>query len=315
MNKDSPSSLDYPPDHSLVYPIDYPPMPLRKLSLQEIGISEHQKISILPLNPDKIVRTTPLMNNENFMPSTDSKSMEPILIVRGIKKSYPDGRVNALKGVSFSVQRGEFLSIMGPSGSGKSTLLNLLGTLDRPDEGEIFIGNESLKSAKSFDRFRALHIGFVFQSFFLLPTLTAIENIQIPMFEGRYKNARERLQKAENLLESVGMMHRRNHRPNQLSVGERQRIALARSLANDPILLLADEPTGNLDSHTAEDILDLLMQIRKDRALTIVMVTHSAEVAHRADRLIVLRDGLLEEETILVHPNDGQTDLPPTTTK
>ena len=154
---------------------------------------------------------------------------------------------------------------MGPSGSGKSTLLNLLGALDRPTSGEIFFGDQAFSALRSLDRFRAQELGFVFQSFYLLPTLTAAENVQIPMFEGRLRPA-ERAKKAAELLEIVGMSHRAGHLPTQLSVGERQRVAIARALANDPKVLLADEPTGNLDSKNAQQVLDLFGRLHAGAA-------------------------------------------------
>jgi putative ABC transport system ATP-binding protein len=219
-----------------------------------------------------------------------------LLRAEGITKTYPDGNVEAVRGVSLGIPEGEFLAIMGPSGSGKSTLLHLLGALDRPTSGEVYFEGQPLSVRNDLDRFRARQIGFVFQSFFLLPTLTGRENVQIPMFEGPPLSSAERAAKADRLLESVGMQHRARHRPAKLSVGERQRVALARALANDPVLLLADEPTGNLDSQNAADVLDLLCAMQRDRQLTMVIVTHSSEVAERADRLVRFRDGHVVED-------------------
>lgn len=215
---------------------------------------------------------------------------EPLLEARDLYKQYPDGQVRALNGVSLAVAAGEFVAITGPSGCGKSTLLNLLGALDRPDRGEVLFRGESLTRHADLDRFRSRQIGFVFQSFFLLPTLTARENVQVPMFGGPL-GAADRARKADELLELVGMAKRAGHRPAQLSVGERQRVALARALANDPALLLADEPTGNLDSDNAAHVLDLLTTLQRDRGLSLVMVTHSADLAERADRVVRMRDG------------------------
>jgi putative ABC transport system ATP-binding protein len=219
-------------------------------------------------------------------------SDDPLLRTERLCKNYPDGQVNALVDVSLSIQRGEYVAIMGTSGSGKSTLLNLLGGLDQPTSGEVFFEGQSLSALPDLDRFRSQKIGFVFQSFFLLPTLTALENVQIPMFEGAL-SVRQREAKARELLALVGMSHRASHRPTQLSVGERQRIAIARALANDPVLLLADEPTGNLDSRTAVQVLDLFAHLHRDKAMTIVMVTHGQEVAERAGRILRMRDGQL----------------------
>jgi ABC-type lipoprotein export system ATPase subunit len=210
-------------------------------------------------------------------------------------KTYPDGQVNALVDVTISIRHSEFVAIMGASGCGKSTLLNLLGGLDRPTSGEVFYEDRPLSAIPDLDRFRAQKIGFVFQSFFLLPTLTALENVQIPMFEGPL-SARQRSARANELLKLVGMSHRLHHRPPKLSVGERQRIAIARSLANDPLLLLADEPTGNLDSRTAAEVLDLFAHLHRDKGMTLVLVTHGQEVANRAERIIRMRDGQIYAE-------------------
>ena len=219
-----------------------------------------------------------------------------LLRAAGLWKTYPDGDVHALNDVSLSIRDAEYVAITGPSGCGKSTLLNVLGTLDRPDQGEIYFRGESLANGVDLDSFRARQIGFVFQSFFLLPTLTALENVQIPMFEGPPRSASERAAKADALLELVGLRGRSSHRSAQLSVGERQRVALARALANDPVLLLADEPTGNLDSTNAEMVLDLFASLRRDRGLALLIITHSPEVAERADRVIRMRDGRVVDD-------------------
>jgi putative ABC transport system ATP-binding protein len=216
----------------------------------------------------------------------------PILRARELVKHYADGNVQALRGVSLEIAAAESVAITGPSGCGKSTLLHLLGGLDRPTSGEVFFRGASLAQL-DIDSFRAHDVGFVFQSFYLMPTLSALENIQIPMFEGR-RPLHERGQKALGLLEEVGLSHRRTHRPSQLSVGERQRVAIARALANDPSLLLADEPTGNLDSKSQDEILQLLRRLRDRRPLTLVIVTHSHDVAQAADRRIPIKDGMLQ---------------------
>lgn len=227
----------------------------------------------------------------------------PLLLTDRLGKTYPDGQVNALVDVSLSIRRGEFVAIMGASGCGKSTLLNLLGALDQPTSGEVHFEGQPLSAIANLDRFRARKIGFVFQSFFLLPTLTALENVQVPMFEGPL-SARQRIAKASELLELVGMSQRARHRPGQLSVGQRQRVAIARALANDPILLLADEPTGNLDSRTAAAVLDLFAHLHRDKGMTLVLVTHGREVAERAERIVRMRDGQIcgEEDVARAKP-------------
>ena len=225
-----------------------------------------------------------------------SELAPPVLLrTEHLAKDYPDGRVHALADVNLSIAAGEYVAIMGPSGSGKSTLLNLLGALDRPSEGEVYFEGTPLGAVRDLDRLRSAKIGFVFQSFYLLPTLSALENVQIPMFEGPL-GAGERARRAADLLDAVHMGHRAGHLPMRLSVGERQRLAVARALANDPVLLLADEPTGNLDSHTADEILDLFGVLHRDRGMTLAVVTHSPEVAERAERIIRLKDGRVVED-------------------
>jgi len=230
------------------------------------------------------------------MSSSYEDSISPaVLRVDHVSRTYPDGAVTALNDVSLEVRRGEYVAIMGPSGSGKSTLLNLLGTLDRPTQGEIYFEGQPLSKMRDLDGFRSKKIGFVFQSFHLIPTLTSVENVQIPMFEGSLA-ASARVRRAKELLDSVGMGHRMNHLPMQLSVGERQRVAIARSLANEPQFLLADEPTGNLDSHSGADVLDLFDVLHRERGMTLIIITHSLEVAERAERIVWIRDGRLSEE-------------------
>ncbi len=217
----------------------------------------------------------------------------PLLRAEGLTKTYPDGEVQALRGVSLNVEQNEAIAIMGPSGCGKSTLLNLLGGLDRPTEGEIYFRGTPL-SRIDRDQYRAREIGFIFQSFHVLSTLSAVENVQVPMFETTL-DRRQRVERAEALIEQVGLAHRRNHRPMQLSVGERQRVAIARALANEPSLLLADEPTGNLDSRSQNEVLQLLDDLRQRQGLTLIIITHSPEVAAAAQRVIRMRDGRVLE--------------------
>ena len=215
-----------------------------------------------------------------------------MLRIESVSRQFDEGSVQALRDVSLTIGRGEYLAIMGPSGSGKSTLLNLIGALDRPDRGEIFFEGQSLGQMTDPALLRARTLGFIFQSFHLLPTLTALENVQIPMFAGLLP-ARQRASKAEALLALVGMSHRAGHLPPKLSVGERQRVAIARALANDPLLLLADEPTGNLDSAAGAGVLDLFDRLHQQQGVTLVVITHAREVAARAQRTVWIRDGRL----------------------
>jgi putative ABC transport system ATP-binding protein len=226
------------------------------------------------------------------VPPTDRVAL---LRAEGLTKLYPDGEVRALDGVDLTIERGEFVAIVGPSGSGKSTLLQLLGLLDEPSEGEVYFEGQSVSRLANTDRLRAERIGFVFQSFHLLPMLTALENVQVPMFESALPHA-ARAEKAARLLADVGMQQRAAHLPLRLSVGERQRVAIARSLANDPALLLADEPTGNLDTRTGEEILELFFRLHAQANLTVVLITHDPRVAARANRVIHLRDGKVEAD-------------------
>jgi putative ABC transport system ATP-binding protein len=226
-----------------------------------------------------------------------------------VSKLYPDGQVHAVEDVSIGIRRGEYVAIMGPSGSGKSTLLNLLGALDSPTAGEVFFEGKPLSKVRSLDRLRARNFGFVFQSFHLLPMLTSVENVQVPMFEGSL-SASTRTKKARELLELVGMEHRANHLPMKLSVGERQRVAIARSLANDPTALLADEPTGNLDSVSAEGVFDLFAHLHQEQGMTIVLITHDEEFGHRAQRTIRMQDGHVMSD-VFSERRRIRTPLPP----
>jgi len=219
-----------------------------------------------------------------------------LLEICAVRRSFDGGQVEALRGVSFSVRAGEFIAIAGPSGCGKSTLLQLLGALDHPDAGEVRFRGQPLRSLRDAGAFRARHIGFIFQSFHLLPTLTALENVQMPMFEMPWPAA-ERRRRAAALLQDVGMEHRLHHLPQKLSGGERQRVAVARSLANEPDVLLADEPTGNLDSANSARIMELLTGLHTQRGMTLIVVTHDADIAACAARTIRMRDGLIASDS------------------
>jgi ABC-type lipoprotein export system ATPase subunit len=220
---------------------------------------------------------------------------DPVLEVRRLRKSYENGRIEALRGVDLSICAGEFLAISGPSGSGKSTLLQLLGGLDSPSSGEVLFHNAPLKGATDLDHFRSRKVGFIFQAFHLLPTLRVVENVQVPMLavEG---NGRDRAERAESLLREMGLEGRLTQYPSQLSAGERQRVAIARALANNPEILLADEPTGNLDSENSARIMEMLTAIQRSHGMTLVIVTHEDEIAHSAPRHVRLRDGRIHED-------------------
>jgi ABC-type lipoprotein export system ATPase subunit len=207
-----------------------------------------------------------------------------------VGRLYEAGRVYAVDSVSLAVRRGEFLAVFGPSGSGKTTLLNLMCGLDRPTVGRVLFKGIEPAGASDWTRLRAIEIGFVFQSFQLLPALSALENVQIPMF-GTKLSERDRLNRARELLDRVGLSSKTSRRPDELSSGEKQRVAIARSLANEPSVLLADEPTGNLDSKSAVAVLDLLVELRQMHGLTVVVVTHNALVARDADRVVEFVDG------------------------
>jgi putative ABC transport system ATP-binding protein len=213
-------------------------------------------------------------------------------------RSFEEGQVRALDGVSFEVERGDTLAVMGPSGSGKTTLLNLLGALDRPTSGRLAISGEEIVLGgrdHQLDRLRAREIGFVFQLHNLIPTLSARENVELPMMGLRVRRA-ERRQRSAALLDRVGLAGRADFSVKKLSGGERQRVAVARALANQPRILLGDEPTGSLDSRTGGEVIDLLLELRRERGLTIVLVTHDAGVAARMGRIVELRDGRITND-------------------
>lgn len=208
----------------------------------------------------------------------------------GLQKEFDDGQVQALRGVDLRIAEGEFVTIVGPSGSGKTTLLQMLGALDQPTAGALSYRGQSLLNLADSAAYRAREVGFIFQAFHLLPTFTASENVQIPMF-GSEPSPKARKERALELLKAVGLEQRVNHFPAKLSGGERQRVAIARSLANSPSVLLADEPTGNLDSASTRNILDLLANLQHDRRMTLVLITHDMNVAQRASRAIQMEDG------------------------
>jgi ABC-type lipoprotein export system ATPase subunit len=224
---------------------------------------------------------------------TNAARTAPVIEVRELCKSYDEGRIEALRGVDLSIAAGEFVAISGPSGSGKSTLLQLIGGLDSPTSGQVLFQDSVLGTAIDLDTYRSKHVGFVFQGFYLMPTLRAIENVQVPMLavNGDVKN---RAQRAAALLAEMGLEGRMRHYPNELSGGERQRVAIARALANNPAILLADEPTGNLDSVNSARILEMLIGLQKKRGMTLIVVTHENDIANAAPRHIRIRDGRVE---------------------
>ena len=218
-----------------------------------------------------------------------------IVALENVTRVYDGGRIVALRDVSVRVNRGEWLAVVGPSGSGKSTLLHLLGGLDCPTQGAVIFEGRNKISAQQWARLRAKRIGFIFQSFNLLPTLTAVENVEIPMF-GIIARSSQRHRSAMELLDRVGLAERSTHRPGALSGGERQRVAIARALANSPDLILADEPTGNLDTKASHEIMELLEAIHAREKATLVIVTHESDIAGCAERVLHCIDGRIMEE-------------------
>lgn len=213
----------------------------------------------------------------------------------GVSRTFARRRVQAIRNLSIRIEREDYLAITGPSGSGKSTLLYLASGLDQPDLGRVYFDEESPKSAVEWTRLRATRIGFVFQTFHLIAGLTAAENIELPML-GVVATEKERHRRVAHLLDRVGLKNRTNHRISELSGGEAQRIAIARALANSPSVVLADEPTGNLDSRAAGEILDLLEDLHSGEKLALVIVTHDARISERADRIVNLLDGQIVGE-------------------
>jgi len=231
---------------------------------------------------------------------SEEKRELPVLVARGLRRAYPVGdgsRLEVLSGVDLEVAQGESVAVVGSSGSGKSTLLHLLGALDRPTSGEVWLAGSPL-SGRTSDELAALRnrtVGFVFQFHHLLREFTALENAAMPALIGG-RSRKDAYSRARELLDQVGLGARLGHRPWQLSGGEQQRVAVARALVNDPALLLADEPSGNLDAHTSQDLHDLLFRIRDGGSLSMVIVTHSPELASRADRILKVEDGVLKQD-------------------
>ena len=226
---------------------------------------------------------------------------EPVIRTLGLVRDYPMGGevVHALRGVDLEIPRNEFIAIMGPSGSGKSTLMNLIGCLDTPTAGQYWLaGTEvSRMTDDELARVRNQQIGFVFQTFNLLPRATALHNVELPLIYAGLRS-KERRERAERALASVGLADRMDHRPSELSGGQRQRVAIARALVTEPSIILADEPTGNLDSTTSEEIMKVLEELHRSRGQTIVMVTHEADIARHAARVVTLHDGRVSSDQL-----------------
>lgn len=210
--------------------------------------------------------------------------------IKDLFKSYENGKIRALNGINLTIKQGEFVSIIGPSGSGKSTLLNMLGALDVPDSGRITVAGQDLKTSKKLNEFRSDKIGFIFQLHNLIPNISVVENIEIPMYTQKV-SSKEMRSRALKLLDDVGLSEKSKMLPNKLSGGERQRVAIARALANNPSIILADEPTGSLDSKTSSKILKQLIDLHDDNNVTLIIVTHDMDVAKLVDRVIEVLDG------------------------
>ena len=225
-----------------------------------------------------------------------------IIEIKNLRKDYHVGEVtvHALRGVNFQIHKGEFVAIMGVSGSGKSTMLNILGCLDKPTQGDYFLDNIDIKTMDKDELagLRNQKLGFVFQSYNLLARTTALENVELPLFYSSKVRSKERKERAVNALEAVGLWDRMDHMPNQLSGGQQQRVAIARSLVNDPVLILADEPTGNLDTRTSFEIMELFQDLN-EKGRTIVYVTHEPDIAKFSTRNVIFRDGKIQRENIV----------------
>ncbi len=239
---------------------------------------------------------------------------EPVVRVEDLRKSYQVGdvTVHALRGVDLAIERGSFVAVVGASGSGKSTFMNILGLLDQPTSGRYWLGGEDVSGFDKDRRaiLRNRTIGFVFQNFSLLPRTSALENVELPLlYNGRTWRGAERHERARTLLETVGLGARMDHTPSQLSGGQQQRVAVARALVNDPEMVLADEPTGNLDSRTSVEIMEVLQRLNREKGITIVLITHEQDIAQYADRVVIFRDGRVIEDALVHERRDAVREL------
>ncbi len=240
--------------------------------------------------------------------------MPPLIQVEGLRKEYHVGDmvVRALRGVDLQIERGSFIAVIGASGSGKSTFMNILGLLDQPSAGRYLLGEEDVSGLDRDRRakIRNRTIGFVFQSFNLLPRTSALENIELPLlYNGSHLPTLERDKRARELLQTVGLGDRGHHTPAQLSGGQQQRVAIARSLVNEPELILADEPTGNLDSRTSVEIMDILQRLNRERGLTVVLITHEPDIAEYAARVVAFRDGRVVKDEAVARRRNATAEL------
>jgi putative ABC transport system ATP-binding protein len=253
------------------------------------------------------------VQSDKPVPQTVPQSGKPVLQLEKLSKTYTLGKrdVPALSNLNLTVNAGEFVAIMGPSGSGKTTLLNVIGCIDKPTKGKVLLDgiNASELPENQLYKIRRDKMGFIFQTFNLLPYLNARENVELPM-EGRGKSKTEQTQKARELLAMVGLSGREEHRPQRLSAGEQQRVAIARALANDPAIILADEPTGNLDSQNKQGIIKLLGNLNLTQGTTIIMVTHDSQAARNTERMLLLKDGKIVKEMQGLHANKKNKTCP-----
>jgi putative ABC transport system ATP-binding protein len=250
----------------------------------------------------------PAQKKSDYVFPTDERGRKAVIDIRDITKIYKMGdiEVQALRGVSLKVFEGEFISIMGPSGSGKSTMLQILGALDQPTDGEYYLDGVNVAKLKDTElaTIRNKKIGFVFQSFNLLRRTTALRQVELPLI---YSGASNRTKRAKAALEAVGLGNRLNHLPSELSGGQQQRVAIARAIVNDPAIILADEPTGNLDSRSGTEVLKIFQELNREKGITTVFVTHDAFVARHTDRVIMLRDGQIVADRTVAEPIEAGT--------